>query len=172
MFCMSDCAAIGPIGPCATSSPIPDRVKGAQGPPPRATGKKGGVWPKEATKCLFQVILSSPVALRIGLRKARPAMEVYEEISLALYHKDSKLLNYSADQVKEKIRNLKRAFQEAKSGSRTIQWEWYLDMNEVFDVGLDTSSDRSKGVLSITVLSWNLVTFTCVLDALMFLSVL
>lgn len=104
----------------------------AQAPARCAQGAKGGKW-KGNTSTLF---LNECLPFRRDLRGLRVADKVFKDISDAMWYTHK--LDYSWEQLKEKVRSLKRYFSEAKQGKHGgTNWPHYWLMVHIYDAELD-----------------------------------
>ncbi|KAK3929405.1 Zinc finger and SCAN domain-containing protein 29 [Frankliniella fusca] len=95
----------------------------------RAQGKKGAVWRGNSTYRLLQLCS----AYRKWLRPKHVSELIWQTLSDKLYDSADKL-DYSWEQVKEKLRNLKSQYQKAKRGELGGEkWEHYWTMWYIMD---------------------------------------
>ncbi|KAJ1522443.1 hypothetical protein ONE63_001633 [Megalurothrips usitatus] len=112
------------LGPSATSSPVATVVP----PVSRAQGKTGAQWNKEQTRTFLHVC----GAFRQSLRQRVTPLDAYQRMSDTLF--SSHGMDYSALQLREKIRNMKRSFAEAKNGKHLgSDWDFFRQMSFIFD---------------------------------------
>ncbi|KAJ1528186.1 hypothetical protein ONE63_008098 [Megalurothrips usitatus] len=139
-----DMSSILEQSPVAASSPVVS-VAGS-GPslssevpmPSRAKGKTGARWTKEDCRTFLHECLEYQKELQL---RVVPSF-VYEKLSDKLW---SVGLNFSAEMLKEKLRNLKRSYSEAKRGKHNGQfWEYYNDMSKIYDQ-CPTTADNCAG---------------------------
>lgn len=104
--------------------------------PERATGRTGASWPKECTVTFLQICL--PYADK--LRCSSVPEDVYQHISDILFATDCCKLNYSALQLREKVKTLKDYFSQTKKGKRGGRsWHFYALMEQLFDRPIEDS---------------------------------
>lgn len=102
--------------------------------PKRATGRYGAVWGENAST-LLDILCN--VEDKQQLREKRVKREVWQELSDTLF---SIGLDYSPDQIREKVKNLKNTFSEAKKGKhRGNGWEHFKSMEIIYDLPFDTA---------------------------------
>lgn len=96
----------------------------------RATGKKGGVWDKSDGPITL-AFLGLCKIYRAEFRTRIVTDVTYQKISDDLYGMG---YDYSKEQLREKMRNLKRSFSEAKQGKNQGHlWNNFKDMSFIFD---------------------------------------
>lgn len=72
--------------------------------------------------------------------------EVYRKISDGLYENG---YDYSHEQLREKMRNIKRAFNEAKNGKHGgLAWPNFNDMVYIYDEPIPEEVNESKSALT------------------------
>ena len=102
----------------------------------RATGKTGGNWTDKETTNIF---LDHCKPHRVLLRKAKVPKNVWEQISDSLWEIG---VDYSFEQLREKMRNLRRYFAEAKNGLHNGRaWLYYSKMHYLHDAPMESNSD-------------------------------
>lgn len=122
-------------GPQASSSPCTEKL--GQPQTCRASGKTGATWSKDNAQCFLKLCLP----FKVDFRKRVVPTSVWQTLSDQLYDGN---LDYSPEQLKEKMRNLKRAFGEAKRGQHLgDKWEYFSLMRKLFDCPMSDAPDDS-----------------------------
>jgi len=98
--------------------------------PERAKGKTGAVWPRDKTKKFLETCL--PYAEQLRCTYVQESL--WQHISDVLYATDCYGLNYSSQQLREKMRLFKNYFSNTKVGKfGGRRWEFFSLMEELLD---------------------------------------